>query len=137
MGRLRLARSCTHPYTGASIHEFPIAPIGYRTTGDGSPNDLGADYERLYDINADLIQNQPPPDSNEGVLVRYTERSPELESAVAHVLGVDPSIGFGLRLDLPRRGLLYELHKAILNLSPDTIYLARSCGVAIEFEMEM
>lgn len=138
LAHIVLPRSCPHPLDeSASISEFPVAPIGFRTTADGV-NALGRKYEDLVRTVSALQQSLPPfnpSDEFELDKAREYYRAlgsldvSEVASLMREIVGVSqppapPSIDDDTIL-----GLLFQ---AITKLDPTIHTLIHSCACVVE-----
>jgi hypothetical protein len=132
VGQLQLACPCEHPVTGASLEFFPIAPVAFRTTADGSPNALGRKYERLVEANRAAAQLLPPKDAYEQYFpaARDFDRT-DLTAAMSDILT-------GPRDDPSHTdSLLALITTALTTADPHLTPLLRAFGYALHAEVTM
>lgn len=123
LGDMNISARCINPITKVTIFRFPILPIFYRVSGDGSPTILGRKYEELVDINFCI------PRIDE---LRNSDEHPELQLAIDDLFGE-----FELSLTnepmCEPKSLVELLFQSIALLRNDVDIVSRALGLAIEF----
>src|SRR5205823_2066565 len=93
LAKFQVASMCRHPLDRDKIilDEFPIAPIGFRTDADGSPNALGRKFEALIEVNAALRERLPKKGSTEFFATMREHDTADLQAALDDIVGTrDP-----------------------------------------------
>lgn len=132
-GRIELTRPCKHPlFSDVTVSNFPIAPIGYRTKEDQTPNELGLRYERLVMINNALDHSLPKDKQSDDYYRSLANSDPrELEECLQAIVG----FGYWQRpANSPNEShcLMQLFAERFLNLTDEASQLLRACGCALE-----
>jgi hypothetical protein len=129
LGHVQFERSCPHPLDDSvSIDAFPVAPIDFRRSADGSVNELGKKYEQLVKCGMELKKNLPPKEdyvSYYPALVRLDVS--ELREIMSGI------IGFADGAEKPDRNTLYGLvSQSIRTLDPSFQTLLHCCAMVCD-----
>lgn len=136
IGHIELACCCIHPLDRSLIvFAFPIAPLAFRRSTNGTLTELGAKFERLVTENVAIRGSHPERDCTDWSAEREVQAQLHgdrngLQEMLCSIVG-DPASRSLASINTQNGTLLSLLARAIVRLDPYAYAVARSCGLEL------